>query len=105
MVVRARTILGGLALAVLVGNAPAILSEELAPKASADVTAECWAHLSDKQSHTTPAADRRFHLQRGEPSPCTEQDAKNGLPKAKSDEAKDKADEGKSRFCRKRWYC
>lgn len=86
-----------LAIGVLVGTAP---------PANADVSAECWAHLSDKQSHTTPAADRRFHLERGEPSPCTEADARDGLPKASSsDRAKDKADEGKSRFCRKRWYC
>ncbi|AGT13346.1 hypothetical protein SEA_LITTLEGUY_75 [Mycobacterium phage LittleGuy] len=98
---KARYILAGLCGAIVLGNTPAIIAE-----ARADVTAECYAHLSDKQSHTTPAADRRFHLERGEPSPCTEQDAKDGLPKASSDSGKPKEDrDKKSRHCRKHWYC
>ncbi|APL99667.1 site-specific recombination directionality factor RDF [Mycobacterium phage Camperdownii] len=74
--------------------------------ATADVSAECWQHLSSVDTAKTPAADRRFHLERGEFSPCTEQDAKDGLPKASSDSGKPKEDrDKKSRHCRKHWYC
>ncbi|AOQ28001.1 site-specific recombination directionality factor RDF [Mycobacterium phage Mundrea] len=74
--------------------------------ATADVSAECWRHLSSVDTAKTPAADRRFHLERGEFSPCTEQDANDGLlPKASSDDGKKKDDDKKSRHCRKHWYC
>ncbi|AER49915.1 hypothetical protein LHTSCC_77 [Mycobacterium phage LHTSCC] len=99
---KARYILAGLCGAIVLGNAPAIIAE-----ARADVSAECWAHLGGVQTANTPAADRRFHLERGEFSPCTEQDAKEGLPKASSDNGKAKDDDRdkKSRHCRKHWYC
>ncbi|QBP31459.1 site-specific recombination directionality factor RDF [Mycobacterium phage Miramae] len=76
--------------------------------ATADVSAECWRHLSVVDTARTPAADRRFHLERGEFSPCTEHDANDGLlPKASSDGGKDKDKDRdkKSRHCRKHWYC
>jgi hypothetical protein len=47
----------------------------LAPTASAEVSAACWAHLAGVKQANTPAADRRYHLERGEASPCTEYDA------------------------------
>jgi hypothetical protein len=48
----------------------------LAPApARAEVSAACWAHLAGVETANTPAADRRYHLERGEPSPCTEYDA------------------------------
>ncbi|ASZ75512.1 site-specific recombination directionality factor RDF [Mycobacterium phage Kimona] len=76
--------------------------------AEAAPSSACLAHLADKQTHTTPAADRRYHLQRGEPSPCSEQDAQGGeespaSPVQRDDQ--DKRDGGKSRFCRKHWFC
>ncbi|AEJ94532.1 site-specific recombination directionality factor RDF [Mycobacterium phage Backyardigan] len=74
--------------------------------ATAEVSAECWAHLGDVSTANTPAADRRFHLERGEFSPCTEADANESLPKASSDsKPKEKDRDKKSRHCRKHWYC
>lgn len=48
----------------------------LAPApAHAQVSGECWAHLAGVKEANTPAADRRYHLERGQASPCTEYDA------------------------------
>lgn len=52
-----------------------VLAGVLAPVARAEVSAECWAHLASVETANTPAADRRYHLERGEASPCTEYDA------------------------------
>ncbi|APD17421.1 hypothetical protein PBI_ACHEBE_73 [Mycobacterium phage Achebe] len=73
--------------------------------ATADVSAECWAHLGGVSTANTPAADRRFHLERGEFSPCTEADANESLPKASSDSKPKEDRDKKSRHCRKHWYC
>ncbi|ASR86534.1 hypothetical protein SEA_CHANGELING_82 [Mycobacterium phage Changeling] len=76
--------------------------------AHAEVSAACWQHLAGKKTAVTPAADRRYHLERGEPSPCTEYDANEGsrpAPAAKSEPKPAKPDEGKSRYCKKRWFC
>ncbi|AMS00982.1 site-specific recombination directionality factor RDF [Mycobacterium phage Loser] len=74
--------------------------------AHAEVSAACWQHLAGKKTAVTPAADRRYHLERGEPSPCTEVDANEGSrPAATPTEDKPKPDEGKSRYCRKKWFC
>ncbi|UVK63371.1 hypothetical protein SEA_SHYGU2_74 [Mycobacterium phage Shygu2] len=97
---KARYILAGLCGAIVLGNAPAIIAE-----ARADVTAECWAHLGGVSTANTPAADRRFHLERGEFSPCTEADANESLPKASSDSKPKEDRDKKSRHCRKHWYC
>ncbi|AOT25004.1 hypothetical protein PBI_KALPINE_85 [Mycobacterium phage Kalpine] len=101
---KARYILAGLAAAVVVGNAPAIIAE-----AHAEVSAQCWAHLAEipADQKTTPAGDRRYHLEHGEFSPCTEQDANEGsrpapVPRTGED---NHPDEEKSRYCRKHWYC
>lgn len=68
--------------------------------AHADVSAECWAHLGGVQTAKTPGADRRYHLERGEPSPCTEQDAQ---PQSHENERERPANENKhednDRFC------
>ena len=73
------------------------------PEAKADVSAACYAHLAKSSSHQTPAADRRFHLERGEESPCTEFDA--GQVSTADDNHKDNSDDGKSRYCRKHIWC
>ena len=91
--------------------------------AEADVSAECWAHLAGVQTAKTPAADRRFHLARGEYSPCTEYDAQEGTKQGsqsnseqrnqdsgssyrpKDNSAQDGSKDRKSRHCRKHWYC
>ena len=77
-----------------------------APVAQAEVSAACWAHLAGlRDKTTTAAADVRYHRMRGEASACNEQEAReaDGARSAKSDERKH--DEGKSRYCRKHWYC
>lgn len=83
----------------LTATAAMLLAEP--PQAAADVSAACLAHLAEHPG-TTPAADRRFHLQRGEESPCSAADAADGYA---SSSEKRKDDEGKSRYCRKRWWC
>lgn len=91
----------------------------LSPAAKAEVSAECWAHLAGVKESNTPAADRRYHLERGEFSPCTEQDASQGNKPAQSSQNNseqwvdntqdnsynDKGNEPKSKYCRKKWYC
>lgn len=100
-------------LAVVVGA-----SVVLAPAfpAHAQVSAECWAHLAGVKKSNTPAADRRFHLARGEFSPCTEQDAadsggssngssSNGDRRDSRSDSGDSGSDESSRYCRKHWYC
>ncbi|QGJ90979.1 hypothetical protein SEA_BIANCATRI92_81 [Mycobacterium phage BiancaTri92] len=102
MVIR-RTILASVLLALVsigtiqVGPAPA----------HAEVSAECWAHLAKVDKQNTPAADRRYHLAHGEPSPCTEADANDeGSHHVRTDNDNRKdGDDKKSRYCRKHWFC
>ena len=79
----------------------------LASEAKADVTARCAIHLAG-QPGTTAAADRRYHLEHGEESPCTEADARGregeAMRGASPSHGDDHQDE-KSRYCRKHWYC
>lgn len=75
-----------------------------APTAHA-VSAACWAHLSKVDTAQTPAADRRFHLERGEFSPCSEADAGESSARSTTSDNRGSADEGKSRYCRKHWFC
>ena len=64
------------------------------------------AHAVD--NGTTVAGDSRYHVLRGELPTCGHEQAGqsssgyNGETYRKSN---DKRDGGKSRFCRKRWYC
>lgn len=59
----------------LIGAVAAVGAMLLAsPEAHAEVSMECWRHLAAHPG-TTAGADRRFHLERGEPSVCTEQEA------------------------------
>lgn len=87
-----RRVIAGLVLAAMA------LSIAQASPAHAEVSARCTAHIA--QHGGTPAADRRYHLEHGEFSPCTEQDAKD--EPSKHDDHKD---DDKSRYCRKHWYC
>ncbi|AXH46820.1 hypothetical protein SEA_ACOLYTE_77 [Mycobacterium phage Acolyte] len=100
-------LLAGLVLAL---TASAVIQ---AGPAHAEVSARCYAHLAEHPG-TTPAADRRFHLEHGEFSPCTEQDANESehrdehhdeihRPHVGGDD--DHKDDDKSRYCRKRWFC
>lgn len=70
-------------------------------EAHAEVSAGCVAHLASRPGET-PAGDRRFHLARGEESPCSEADA--GWDSASKDDS-GRSGCGKSRFCRKHWFC
>ncbi|ASR86182.1 hypothetical protein SEA_BOBSWAGET_77 [Mycobacterium phage BobSwaget] len=90
----------------------AVATLQLAAPAHAEVSALCWAHLAESPAGTTPASDRRYHLERGQESPCTEQDAaspdREGEVSTRGDASSshdDKPDEGKSRYCRKHWFC
>ncbi|AIT13557.1 site-specific recombination directionality factor RDF [Mycobacterium phage SweetiePie] len=99
-----RTLLASLLLALL-----AMASIQVGPApAHAEVSAQCMAHLAEHPG-TTPAADRRYHLEHGEFSPCTEQDANEDReavgtrgPAASPDHNEP---DKKSRYCRKHWYC
>lgn len=105
---KARYILAGLCAAVVVGNSPAIIAE-----AHAGTSARCKAHIAEHG--TTPGADRRYHLEHHEFSPCTEQDAGESKhrdehrdkeihqPHVGGDDHKDH--DKKSRYCRKHWFC
>ncbi|QFP95560.1 hypothetical protein SEA_GAUGELDP_77 [Mycobacterium phage GaugeLDP] len=88
------------------------LAVAYSPPAHAEVSAQCWAHLAEIPPGETPAGDRRYHLLRGEPSPCSEQEVNEAqgreevATRGAASSSKPKEDnDGKSRFCRKRWYC
>ncbi|AIW02976.1 site-specific recombination directionality factor RDF [Mycobacterium phage Malec] len=99
-----------LSLALLALMACAVIQVGPAP-AHAEVSAECWAHLAEipADQKTTPAGDRRYHLEHGEFSPCTEADAsQEGAVSTRGDAASSDQrhdDDKKSRYCRKRWFC
>ncbi|QDP44662.1 hypothetical protein SEA_NOTHINGSPECIAL_78 [Mycobacterium phage NothingSpecial] len=88
------------------------LAVAYSPPAHAEVSARCYAHLAEHPG-TTAGADRRYHLEHGEFSPCTEQDANEskdregvatrGVAPSPEDDKHD--DDKKSRYCRKHWYC
>ncbi|QTF81506.1 hypothetical protein SEA_TARSUSIV_82 [Mycobacterium phage TarsusIV] len=102
-----------LTLALLALMAMAVIQVGPAP-AHAEVSAQCIAHLAEipASQKTTAAGDRRYHLEHGEFSPCTEQDAsedpeaaatRGAVAPAGGDDEHD--DDKKSRYCRKHWYC
>jgi hypothetical protein len=64
-----------------------------APVATAE---SCAAHLA--KAGTTKAADIAYHAVNGGESPC-----KDDTAGEYSQQSKDR--DGKSRFCRKHWYC
>lgn len=89
-----------------------------APPAHAEMSAACAAHLA-RYPGVTAASDRRYHLGRGEESPCSAQDettqqrawyGDDNNPAARSsrssrdDHRKDRRDR-KSRFCARHWWC
>ena len=79
----------------------AVVGVMLAPAATAEVSSACWSHLAAMPAGeiVTPAEDVRYHLSRGEESPCADSD--QGVGRSSSRDG----DGGKSRFCRKRWWC
>ncbi|QJD51966.1 hypothetical protein PBI_VA6_83 [Mycobacterium phage VA6] len=103
-----RTLLGSLLLALL-----AMASIQVGPApAHAEVSVQCMTHLAEHPGET-PGGDRRYHLEHGEFSPCTEADANEGsrpttttpravVPQQQDDE---QDDDHKSRYCRKHWFC
>uniref|UniRef100_A0AAU8GS46 Uncharacterized protein n=1 Tax=Mycobacterium phage BabyBack TaxID=3158877 RepID=A0AAU8GS46_9CAUD len=88
------------------------LAVAYSPPAHAEVSAQCWAHLAEIPPGETPAGDRRYHLMRGEPSPCSEQEVNEASQSREAVGTRGSAaspdrkqDNEKSRFCKKRWYC
>lgn len=83
--------------------------------AQAEVSATCKLHLERVSKATgqivTAAADRRHWAARGQVSQyCSEQDEAEEATQSTEavtsrDEYSDKPDEGKSRYCRKKWFC
>ncbi|AFI24991.1 hypothetical protein [Mycobacterium phage SWU1] len=80
-------------LAVVLGNLPGIIAE-----ASASPLCEyrSAAHIAE---HGGKVADDAWHIKHGELPSCDES------PKGEARRDNDNRDGGKSRFCRKRWYC
>ncbi|QXO13359.1 hypothetical protein SEA_TROOPER_82 [Mycobacterium phage Trooper] len=100
-----------LALVLLALLSMGVLQVGPAP-AHAEVSAQCIAHLAEipASQKTTAAGDRRYHLEHGEFSPCTEQDANEDREAvatrgAAASPGEDHDDDKKSRYCRKHWYC
>jgi hypothetical protein len=56
----------------------------------------CAAHLA--RTGSTEAADIAYHAVHGGESPCA-------VSPAVESSSKSRDQDGKSRFCRKRWYC
>lgn len=99
-----------LATLFVVASALMILALSKTPAAHAEVSVQCVAHLAERPG-TTASADRRYHLEQGEFSPCSEQDAgenregevSRGASSSPEDNGNDR--DKKSRHCRKHWYC
>lgn len=96
--------------AAVVASAGLVLSPGIGT-ASAESPA-CLAHLAEHPG-TTAAADRRYHLNHSQASPCSEADAQGSDSSGSShnDDRRDNrsgddsSDDSKSRFCRHHWYC
>lgn len=79
------------------------------PVAEAEVSSGCLAHLAGLHDGTSAAEDVRYHTRKGEFSPCTEREAAEAdrgttrFEETSHDESG--RDDGKSRYCRKRWFC
>lgn len=69
--------------------------------AHAEISEMCLEHLAERPG-TTPAEDRRFHMSRGEFSPCTPADAGYRLESGSRDHDHR---EKEGRFCDGRFWC
>lgn len=92
------------ALAVGLAVAASTAAVALPAPAHAEVSAICLAHLAGLESTTSAGEDVRYHTMRGQFSPCTEHEAAEADRRVNvtSDEHHD---EGKSRYCSRRWFC
>lgn len=76
-------------------------------EAKADISSQCLVHLAGLHDGTTAAEDVRYHTRKGEFSPCSEKEAAEadrGTTRFE-ESSRDETYEGKSRYCRKRWFC
>ena len=64
-----------------------------AAPANAQVSPACLKHVAEEG--TTPASDRAYHTLHGGESPCEEQQVFESTNNS----------DGKSRYCRKHWFC
>lgn len=112
-----RTLLAGVITAL------AFVTVTYAAPAHAEVSAGCRLHLERVEAATgkrvTAAEDRRHWLERGQPAIyCSEEDARQdgSADQASAEEEytadsqsasnnDQRQDDGKSRYCRKRWFC
>ena len=60
------------------------------------------AHIAE---HGGLAADSAWHVANGQRPTCGDQAKASPAPAPAASENKDRDDEGKSRYCRKRWFC
>lgn len=67
--------------------------------AHAEVSAACITHMAKEK--TTAVADRLYHLTHGGESPCEESEA----VEFDNNHNNNNSDSGKSRYCRKHWFC
>ncbi|ALF00953.1 site-specific recombination directionality factor RDF [Mycobacterium phage Serenity] len=80
-------------LAVVLGNSPGIIAQSSAGPLCEYRSA---AHIAE---HGGRSADDAWHIKHGELPSCDES------PEGEARQGNDNRDNGKSRFCRKRWYC
>lgn len=93
--------------AVAAALAVAVVPLAVPATAHSEVSARCWAHLAEIPAgqKTTAAGDVRYHLARGEFSPCSEQEAREVDGARSSEGERRNDDQGKSRYCKRRWFC
>lgn len=60
------------------------------------------AHIA---KHGGLAADSAWHVANGELPTCGEERTYSAPASQEDDRAQQRSDEGKSRYCRKRWFC
>lgn len=94
-------------------NAKAILGAVLTVGIVLAFIADADAHASPCEvrsaahiaKHGGLAADSAWHVANGELPTCGEERTYSAPASQEDDRAQQRSDEGKSRYCRKRWFC
>lgn len=99
-----RTFVGGF---VTVGLILFYLLSASVPRSYAGPLCEARSAAHAAEHGTTVAADSRYHVARGELPTCEAQpqQRQENRSSSSSNSSKSYEDEGKSRHCRKHWYC
>lgn len=84
----------------LLATLGALTGAALVPAPEADAMPCAHRSAAHVAEHGGTAADSRYHLAQGELPTCGDE-----ASSARENNHRDKDDDGKSRFCRRHWFC